>query len=69
VTITVRPQQSSRVPWLDTRLTANVLSIEQIGHAVGYTNRGSFFRAFRQVHRYDPSGYRAARPRRDLNEG
>jgi transcriptional regulator GlxA family with amidase domain len=50
-------------------LAANVLSIERIGHAVGYTNRGSFFRAFRQAYRYDLSDYRAARLRPDQNEG
>jgi hypothetical protein len=41
-------------------LAANILSIEQIAHAVGYTSRSSFFRAFRQIHGHDPSDYRAA---------
>jgi AraC family transcriptional activator of mtrCDE len=41
-------------------LAANILSIEQIAHAVGYTSRSSFFRAFRQIYGHDPSDYRAA---------
>ena len=41
-------------------LAANVLSIEQIAHAVGYTSRSSFVRAFRQIHGHDPSDQRAA---------
>jgi AraC family transcriptional activator of mtrCDE len=41
-------------------LAANVLSIEQIAHAVGYTSRSSFFRAFRQIYGHDPSDHRAA---------
>ena len=41
-------------------LAANVLSIEQIAHAVGYTSRSSFVRAFRQIHGHDPSDHRAA---------
>ena len=40
-------------------LAANVLSIEQIAHAVGYTSRSSFVRAFRQIHGHDPSDHRA----------
>jgi AraC family transcriptional activator of mtrCDE len=35
-------------------LAATTLSIEQIAHAVGYTSRSSFFRAFRQVYGHDP---------------
>jgi transcriptional regulator GlxA family with amidase domain len=42
------------------RLAANVLSIDQIAHAVGYESRSSFFRAFRQAYGQDPSAYRAA---------
>ena len=42
-------------------LAANILSVEQIGHAVGYANRSSFFRAFRQVYDEDPSDYRVKR--------
>jgi len=42
-------------------LAANILSIEQIGHAVGYANRSSFIRAFRQVYGQDPSDFRAKR--------
>ena len=41
-------------------LAANVLSIAQIAHAVGYTSRSSFVRAFRQIHGHDPSDHRAA---------
>lgn len=41
-------------------LTANVLSVEQVAQAVGYANRSSFSRAFRQEHGTDPSDYRAA---------
>jgi AraC-like DNA-binding protein len=41
-------------------LAANTLSIEQIAHAVGYTSRSSFLRAFRQIHGHDPSHHRAA---------
>jgi AraC family transcriptional activator of mtrCDE len=41
-------------------LAANTLSIEQIAHAVGYTSRSSFLRAFRQIHGHDPSDHRAA---------
>jgi transcriptional regulator GlxA family with amidase domain len=44
-------------------LAANILSIEQVAHAVGYTSRSSFFRAFRQIYGHDPSDHRAA-PRR-----
>jgi len=42
-------------------LAANILSLEQIGHAVGYANRSSFIRAFRQVYGQDPSDFRAKR--------
>ena len=41
-------------------LATNVLSIAQIAHAVGYTSRSSFVRAFRQIHGHDPSDHRAA---------
>jgi AraC-like DNA-binding protein len=40
-------------------LTANVLSVEQIAHAVGYASRSSFSRAFRHVFGNDPAEYRA----------
>jgi AraC-like DNA-binding protein len=40
-------------------LTANVLSIEQIAHAVGYASRSSFSRAFRHAFGNDPAEYRA----------
>ncbi|HEY4214916.1 MAG TPA: AraC family transcriptional regulator, partial [Steroidobacteraceae bacterium] len=40
-------------------LTANVLSIEQIAHAVGYASRSSFSRTFRHVFGNDPAEYRA----------
>ena len=40
-------------------LTANVLSIEQIAHAVGYASRSSFSRAFRHAFGSDPAEYRA----------
>ena len=40
-------------------LTANVLSIEQIAHAVGYESRSSFSRAFRHAFGSDPAEYRA----------
>jgi AraC family transcriptional activator of mtrCDE len=40
-------------------LTANVLSIEQVAHAVGYASRSSFSRTFRQVFGNDPAEYRA----------
>jgi AraC family transcriptional activator of mtrCDE len=39
-------------------LAANVLSIEQIACAVGFTSRSSFSRAFQQAHGIDPSDYR-----------
>ncbi len=35
-------------------LAANIFSIEQIAHAVGYTSRSSFFRAFRQIYGHNP---------------
>jgi AraC family transcriptional activator of mtrCDE len=41
-------------------LTANILSIEQVAHAAGYTNRSSFLRAFRLAFGQDPSQYRTA---------
>jgi AraC family transcriptional activator of mtrCDE len=41
-------------------LEASILSIEQVAHAVGYTSRSSFSRAFRQIYGQDPSDYRAA---------
>jgi AraC-like DNA-binding protein len=41
-------------------LAANMLSIEQVAHAVGYSSRSSFFRAFRQIYGHDPSDHRAA---------
>jgi AraC-like DNA-binding protein len=44
-------------------LAANLLSIEQVAYAVGYTSRSSFFRAFRRIYGHDPSDHRAA-PRR-----
>jgi len=40
-------------------LTANVLSIEQIAHAIGYESRSSFSRAFRRAFGNDPAEYRA----------
>jgi AraC family transcriptional activator of mtrCDE len=40
-------------------LTANVLSIERIAHAVGYASRSSFSRAFRDAFGNDPAEYRA----------
>ncbi|WP_147155757.1 helix-turn-helix domain-containing protein [Reyranella soli] len=40
-------------------LTANVLSIEQIAHAVGYASRSSFSRVFRRAFGNDPADYRA----------
>ena len=40
-------------------LTANVLSIEQIAHAIGYRSRSSFSRAFRHAFGNDPAEYRA----------
>lgn len=40
-------------------LTANVLSIDQIAHTVGYASRSSFSRAFRLVFGSDPAEYRA----------
>jgi AraC family transcriptional activator of mtrCDE len=39
-------------------LTANVRSIDRIAHAVGYANRSSFSRAFRQAFGNDPADYR-----------
>jgi AraC family transcriptional activator of mtrCDE len=39
-------------------LAANVLSIEQIAHAVGYNNRSNFLRTFRQIYGHDPSDCR-----------
>jgi AraC-like DNA-binding protein len=41
-------------------LSANLLSIKQIAHAVGYTSPSSFFRAFRQSYGKDPLDYRAS---------
>jgi AraC-like DNA-binding protein len=41
-------------------LAANLLSIEQVAYAVGYTSRSSFFRAFRRIYGHDPSDHRAA---------
>jgi AraC-like DNA-binding protein len=40
-------------------LTANVLSIEQIAHAIGYASRSSFSRVFRRAFGNDPAEYRA----------
>jgi AraC family transcriptional activator of mtrCDE len=40
-------------------LTANVLSIEQIAHAIGYASRSSFSRVFRRAFGSDPAEYRA----------
>ena len=40
-------------------LTANVLSIAQIAHTVGYASRSSFSRAFRLTFGNDPAEYRA----------
>jgi AraC family transcriptional activator of mtrCDE len=40
-------------------LAANVLSVEQIAHAVGYASRSSFSRAFRYAFGKDPAEYRA----------
>ena len=40
-------------------MTANVLSIEQIAHAVGYASRSSFSRVFRRAFGSDPAEYRA----------
>jgi AraC family transcriptional activator of mtrCDE len=42
-----------------TLLTENVLSIEQIAHAIGYESRSSFSRAFRHAFGTDPAEYRA----------
>jgi AraC family transcriptional activator of mtrCDE len=42
-----------------TLLKANRLSIDQVASAVGYTNRSSFFRVFRNSFDSDPSEYRA----------
>jgi AraC family transcriptional activator of mtrCDE len=41
-------------------LSANLLSLKQIAHAVGYTSPSSFFRAFRQTYGKDPLDYRAS---------
>jgi len=41
-------------------LTANVLSVEQVARAVGYTSRSSFSRAFRQAYGNEPAAHRAA---------
>jgi AraC family transcriptional regulator, activator of mtrCDE len=40
-------------------LGVDSLSIDQIARAVGYTNRTSFFRAFRKAYGIDPSDYRS----------
>ena len=40
-------------------LIANILSIEQIAHAVGYASRSSFSRVFRRAFGSDPAEYRA----------
>ena len=40
-------------------LSAGGQSIEQIAHAVGYSSRSSFMRAFRQAMGVDPTEYRA----------
>ena len=40
-------------------LAANVLSIDQIAHSVGYGGRSSFSRAFRKIYGSDPTEYRA----------
>lgn len=42
-----------------TLLESDSLSIDQVAHGVGYTNRGSFHRAFRKAYGKDPSDYRA----------
>jgi AraC-like DNA-binding protein len=41
-------------------LTANILSIEQIAHIVGYRSHRGFSRAFRQTYGEDPADHRAA---------
>lgn len=41
-----------------TLLKADVLSIDQIANATGYSGRGSFYRAFRQAYSSDPADYR-----------
>jgi AraC family transcriptional regulator, activator of mtrCDE len=39
-------------------IKADVLSIDQIANATGYSSRGSFYRAFRQIYDSDPSDFR-----------
>ena len=41
-------------------LKADILSIEQIARAVGYSNRSSFFRAFQHTYGKDPTDFRKA---------
>lgn len=48
-------------------LAANVLSIEQIAHEVGYTSRSSFFRAFRQIYGARPGLQRGDTTGRQTN--
>lgn len=52
------PLRQLRMRHAASMLAANVLSIEQIAHAVGYNNRSNFLRAFRQIYGHDPSDYR-----------
>jgi AraC family transcriptional activator of mtrCDE len=35
------------------------ISVDQVARSVGYTHRGSFFRAFRKIHGKDPSEFRS----------
>jgi len=39
-------------------IKADVLSIDQIANATGYSSRGSFYRAFRRIYDSDPSDFR-----------
>lgn len=39
-------------------LTGNFLGIEQIADAVGYQNKGYFYRIFAERHRMTPAKYR-----------
>jgi AraC-like DNA-binding protein len=58
----LRMRQASKL------LTANVLSIEQIAHAIGYASRSSFSRAFRHFFGNDPAEYRALAVLSAVNE-
>jgi transcriptional regulator GlxA family with amidase domain len=50
-------------------LTANVLSIEQIAHAIGYGSRSSFSRAFQRAFGHDPAQYRTLVVLSVVNDG